>query len=68
MTELTDEEIIEKLEMIAADAKNDASEIDGKPFTGKTVATYFGYVFASIAALAKIMIILIRRNNEIKNR
>lgn len=47
--------LIEICEAIAADAKNDAAEMDGKPFTGKTVATYFGYHSASIASLANIL-------------
>lgn len=49
------EKIIKTLEAIAEDAKNDAKEMDGKPFTGKIVATYFGYHGASIAALANIL-------------
>lgn len=46
---------IQVLESIVKDAENDAAEMDGKPFTGKTVATYFGYHGASIAALAEIL-------------
>ena len=41
--------------MITTDMKNDAKEFDGKPFTGKTVAEYFGNQGAAIAALAKII-------------
>jgi len=47
--------IIKMLDMIAEDMKNDAEEFDGKPFNGRTVATYFGYQGAAIAALAKIV-------------
>ncbi len=43
------------LEMIARDMKNDAKNFDGKPFTGKTVAEYFGNQGAAIAALADII-------------
>ena len=43
------------LEEIAKDMKRDAEEFDGKPFDGKTVATYFGYQGAAIAALANII-------------
>lgn len=35
--------IVKRLEMIIQDMANDAKEFDGKPFDGKTVATYFGY-------------------------
>lgn len=41
--------------MIATDMENDAKNFDGKPFTGKTVAQYFGKHGAAIAALANIM-------------
>jgi len=43
------------LNMIICDMENDARELDGKPFDGKTVATYFGYQGAAISTLAKIM-------------
>ena len=46
---------IEVLGMIADDMKNDAKKFDGKPFNGKTVATYFGNQGAAIAALANII-------------
>lgn len=45
----------EVLRMIAADAEADARDFDGKPFTGKNVAEYFGYHGAAIASLAKIL-------------
>lgn len=53
------------LEAISADAETDAKEMDGQPFTGKVVATYFGYHGASIAALADILKELI---NELKTK
>lgn len=40
---------------IAEDMKNDATNFDGKPFNGRTVAEYFGNQGAAIAALAKIV-------------
>ena len=43
------------LDTISDDMKNDAIEFDGKPFNGKTVAEYFGYQGAAIAALAGIV-------------
>lgn len=41
--------------LIADDMDNDAKNFDGQPFTGKTVAEYFGNQGAAIAALANIM-------------
>jgi len=46
---------IKVLKTIADDMKNDAKNFDGKPFTVKTVAEYFGNQGAAIAALANIM-------------
>ena len=46
---------IKILEMVAEDMKNDAKNFDGKPFTGKTVGTYFGNHGAAIAALANVV-------------
>lgn len=45
----------ELVEMIAKDMKNDASDFNGRPFNGKTVAEYFGNQGAAIAALANII-------------
>ena len=45
----------EVLKMIAQDMKDDASNFDGRPFNGKTVAEYFGNQGAAIAALANIV-------------
>lgn len=41
--------------LITDDMDNDAKNFDGQPFTGKTVAEYFGNQGAAIAALANIM-------------
>lgn len=43
------------LKDIAKDMENDASDFDGKPFNGRTVAEYFGNHGAAIAALAHIV-------------
>ena len=59
------EKIIRVLEMISADAKQDATEFDGKPFTGKTVGEYFGNHGASISSLADILTEILKEN--IKN-
>ena len=59
------EKAIQILDTIAADMEQDAKDFDGKPFTGKTVATYFGYQGAAIAGLAKIMKTMITANNMI---
>ena len=45
--------LIDRLELIASDAKNDVIAFEGQPFNGKTVEAYFGYHAASIEALAK---------------
>ena len=55
---------IEVLEMIAADMKSDAENFDGKPFNGKTVATYFGNQGAAIAALADIIKSILEEKEE----
>ena len=52
---MEDNKRIKVLEMIAADMKNDAKNLDGCPFNGKTVGGYFGNQGAAISALANIM-------------
>lgn len=47
--------LIEICEQVALDVENDAKEFDGKPFDGKTVATYFGNHGAAIKALSDII-------------
>lgn len=42
-------------EEVAFDVENDAKAFDGKPFTGKVVAEYFGNHGAEIKALADIL-------------
>jgi hypothetical protein len=46
---------IQVLETIANDMKKDAKYFDGKPFSGKNVAEYFGKQGAAIATLADIV-------------
>lgn len=47
--------LIEICEQVALYTENDAKEFDGKPFDGKTVATYFGNQGAAIKALSDII-------------
>ena len=44
--------IIEVMAMVAADVEKDATDFDGKPFTGKTMAEYMGNHGAAIKAVA----------------
>ena len=48
--------VIDTLKTIAEDMRKDARNFDGKPFTGKVVAEYFGNQGAAIAALARIIL------------
>jgi len=61
---MIEKDIIAKLDMIAEDMRKDAEHFDGKPFTGKTVAEYFGYQGAAISALAKFMKEIIKNKQE----
>ena len=47
------DKMIKVLKSIEEDMKNDAKEFDGKPFSGRIVAMYFGYQGAAIATLAE---------------
>lgn len=40
---------------VKEDVERDASEFDGKPFNGKTMAEYMGYHGAAIGALAEVI-------------
>ena len=42
-------------EDVSTDVKNDATDFDGKPFTGKTMGEYMGYHGAAISALADVL-------------
>lgn len=55
---------VDVLKMIADDMKNDAKDFDGQPFTGKTVAKYFGYQGAAIAHLADIMRSILEKEDK----
>lgn len=62
---MKNQELIEKLKMIAEDAENDARNSDGQPFTGKIVGAYLGYHGASIKAITEIMIEIIDKLEEL---
>ncbi len=49
------EKAMNVLTRISKNMQEDAKFFDGKPFTGKTVATYLAYQGAAIAVLADIM-------------
>lgn len=49
------ERLLEICDQVSQDVENDAREFDGKPFDGKTVATYFGNHGAAINALSNII-------------
>lgn len=51
---------------IAEDTKNDATNFDGQPFNGRTVAAYFGNHGAAIAALANLVKSLLEEIDELK--
>lgn len=64
---MEDNKRIKVLKMIEADMKNDATNFDGQPFNGKTVAEYFGNQGAAITALANIVRSILEqtKNNDI---
>jgi len=49
------ERVLNVLDMIADDMKNDAAEFEGKSFSGAVVGEYFGNIGAAVASLAKIV-------------
>jgi hypothetical protein len=49
--------------MISDGMENDAKEFDGKPFTGKVIAEYFGNQGAAISALANIIKSIIEKES-----
>lgn len=59
MSEKQKKRIIEVLENILEDTQKDIHELEGAPFTGRSVATQFGYQGASITALAKIILAIL---------
>ena len=56
--------IIKVLEMISADMQNDASDFEGRPFSGRNVAEYFGNQGAAISTLADIVKEIVEKLNE----
>jgi len=55
---MSKEEIIKLINVcddVSFDVENDAKSFDGKPFTGKVVAEYFGNQGAAINALANVI-------------
>ena len=56
MTPEKKQRIIKIMKQVSEDVENDARDFDGKPFTGKTMATYMGNHGAAIAAVAKAVI------------
>lgn len=49
------EKLIRVCEDVSFDVENDAKSFDGKPFTGKVVAEYFGNHGAAINALSNVL-------------
>lgn len=58
---MTEQQMLRILRDIQADMRDDASAFDGKPFTGRTVAEYFGNQGAAIAGLARIVEALVEK-------
>lgn len=49
------ERLIDICNQVAMDVENDATNFDGQPFNGKTVASYFGNHGAAIKALSEVI-------------
>ena len=56
--------MLETLKMIESDMKTDAENFDGKSFTGITVGTYLGNQSAAIAALSRILRVVLEQDND----
>lgn len=61
------EKILWVLKEISKDIEKDVSELDGQPFTWKTVVTQLGYHAAAIQVLAEIIIKLIEDDDSEEN-
>lgn len=61
---MKDDRRIEVLEMIATDMKNDAKNLDGQPFNGKSIGKCFGQQGAAITALAVIVKSILEQTKE----
>lgn len=59
-------EISETLDVVITDVEQDIKNSEGQPFTGKNVATMFGYQGAAICACAKALQRLIDEIEELK--
>ena len=49
------EKLVNVCTQVSTDIENDVNELEGKPFNGKTIATYFGYQSAAIKALSDVL-------------
>lgn len=47
------------LDLVVYDAEQDAKALDGQPFSGRVVAENFGYAYAQIQALGKMLLAVI---------
>jgi hypothetical protein len=57
------EKLVKICEMVSADVESDVNEFEGKPFDGRTVATYFGNQAAAIKALSDVLKRLIEQHD-----
>jgi hypothetical protein len=56
------------LKMVAEDVEQDATDFDGKPFTGKVVAEYMGNHGAAIQAVANALLDSIEYTQQLEAR
>lgn len=56
------ENTIKVLDMISEDMEKDAKSFDGKPFTGLTVGTHYGYLCAAVSKLAEIIKLIVEKD------
>ena len=47
------ENLQKKMALVMSETKKDVEDMEGKPFTGKVVAEYHGYMSAGIVAIAE---------------
>lgn len=62
------ERIKQVLATIETDAEADALALDGKPFTGRTMAELFGETYAAIEALARVNAYLLEQIENLERR
>lgn len=43
---------IERMQLVISETEKDVSDLEGKPFDGKVVAEYHGYLSAGLTAIA----------------